>query len=99
MASLLERADQAVSVTKVSRSAKEVFEKLRTGKQDRLVVLKNNAPAAVMLSIRAFEDLMDQLDDLRVAAVARERLRTFDPSKGITHRKMMKRFGTSRKQR
>ena len=98
MGSLLERADQAVSVTKVSRSAKEVFERLRSGKQDRLVVLKNNAPAAVMLSIRAFEDPMDELDDLRVAAVARERLRTFDPSKGLTHKKMMKRFGASGKE-
>ncbi len=95
--SLLERASQAVSVTKVSRSAKEIFEKLRRGDQDRLVVLKNNAPAAVLLSVPAFEALMDELADLRMEAVARRRLRSYDPAKALTHREMMKRFGGSRR--
>lgn len=96
MGSLLERADQAVSVTRVSRNAKEIFESLRTGEQDRLVVLKNNEPAAVMLSVEAFEALMDEIEDLRIDAVARQRLRTYDPAKAITHREMMKRFAGSR---
>ena len=96
MSSLLERASQAVSVTQVSRSARQIFETLRTGEQDRLVVLKNNAPAAVMLSVEAFEALMDELEDLRIEAVARRRLRTLDPAKTLTHREMMKRFARPR---
>lgn len=96
MAALLERANQAVSVTKVSRSAREIFEKLRRGEQNRLLVLKNNAPAAVLLSVEAFEALMDELDDLRVSAVARDRLGTLNRVKTLTHKEMMKRFGASR---
>jgi len=96
MGVLLERADQAVSVTKVCRSAKEILNKLSAGGHDRLVVLKNNAPAAVLLSVPAFEALMDELEDLRIEAVARHRLRTLDRTRAQTHRQMMKRFGGSR---
>ena len=83
-------------MTKVSRSASGGFEKLGTGKRGRLVVLKNNIPAAVMLSIRAFEALLDELGDLRVVTVARERLCTFDGAKALTHKQMMRRFGTEK---
>ena len=96
MDSLLERASQAVSVTTVSRSAKKIFEKLLSGEQDRLVVLKNNMPAAVMLSVPAFEALMDELEDLRIDAVARRRLRSYGPARALPHREMMKRFGRRR---
>ena len=82
-----------VSVTKVARSGKQIFETLRKSEQDRLVVLKHNEPAAVMLSIPAFEALMDELDDLRIEAVARRRLRTLNPAKTLTYRKMMNRVG------
>jgi antitoxin StbD len=97
MSALLERASQAVSVTRVSRSAKEILEKLASGQQDRLVVMKNNAPAAVMLSVEAFETLMDELEDLRIDAVARRRLRSLDRRKTIPHSEMMRRFGPSRR--
>ena len=92
MSALLEKASQAVSVTKVSRSAKQIFEMLRRGEQDRFVVLRNNAPAAVMLSVEAFEALMEELEDLRMEAVARRRLRALDSAKTLSHREMMKRF-------
>ena len=95
MSALLERAEQAVSVTQVSRSAKAIFRKLATGEQSRLVVLKNNAPAAVMLSVPAFESLMEELDNLRMEAVARCRLRTLNPKKTLSHREMLKRFGSA----
>jgi antitoxin StbD len=92
MGSLMERSDQAISVTEVSRSAKTIFDKLAKGKQDRYVVMKNNVPAAVMLPVRVYETIMDELEDLRIEAVARERIRTFDPAKAITHKEMMQRF-------
>ena len=92
MGSLMERSDQAISVTEVSRSAKAIFDKLAKGKQDRYVVMKNNVPAAVMLPVRVYETIMDELEDLRIETVARERIQTFDPAKAITHEEMMKRF-------
>ncbi len=96
MASLMEKASQAVSITQVSRSAKEILEKLTRGGQDRFVVLKNNAPAAVLLSVPAFEALMDELDDLRVEATARARRRTLRRGRTLSHKQMMRRFGRSR---
>lgn len=92
MVSLLEKASQAISITKVSRSAKEILQKLRTGKEDRIVILKNNTPAAVMLSVEAFEALMSEREDRRIDAVARRRLRTLRSVRTISHREMMKRF-------
>src|SRR5437879_1608543 len=93
MAALLERASQAVSITQVSRSAKKILKKLASGQEERLVVLKNNTPAAVLLSIGSFEALMDELDELRILTIARERLNTFDRKKAISHNEMMKRYG------
>ena len=92
MGSLMERSDQAISVTEVSRSAKTIFDKLVKGTQDRYIVMKNNVPAAVMLPVDAYEAIMDELEDLRIEAVTRERIRTFDPDKAVSHEEMMMRF-------
>jgi len=66
---------------------------LSSGEQDRFVVLKNNSPAAVLLSVEAFEALTDELEDLRIDPLARRRMRTLDPAKTLSHRQMMRRFG------
>lgn len=92
MGNLMERSDQAVSVTEVSRSAKEIFDKLAKGKQDKCIVMKNNMPVAVMLPVDSYEAIMDELEDLRIEAVVRERIRTYDPDRAVTHEDMMMRF-------
>ena len=45
-----------------------------------------------MLPVDAYEAIMDELEDLRIEAVARERIRTFDPEKAVSHEEMMTRF-------
>lgn len=92
MSTLLDRSSQALSVTDLVRSAKEVFERLESGEQDKYVVMRNNAPAAVMMPVAAYEALIDEIEDLRIEAVARERLQSFDRKKAIPHTEMMKRF-------
>jgi antitoxin StbD len=92
MGNLMERSDQAVSVTEVSRSAKEIFDKLANGKQDKCIVMKNNMPVAVMLPVDSYEAIMDELEDLRIEAVVRERIRTYDSDRAVTHEDMMMRF-------
>ena len=94
MSSLLERFDQAISVTEVSRSAKEIFSKLEKGKQDKFVVMRNNAPAAVLLPVDAYEALIEEVEDLRSEIIAIRRMRDFDRSMAITHDKMVKKFGS-----
>jgi len=56
------------------------------------VVLKNKAPAAVILSVRAFKALLDEMDDPRMETVARKRLRSLSSVKTANHRAMMRRF-------
>ena len=88
----MQRSGEAISVTEVSREARRIFEQLRKGRQERFVVLKNNTPAAVMLSIKTFERMLDELDDLRLQSVARRRLRSLSRVKTLSHRAMMRRF-------
>ena len=92
MKALLDRSDQAVSVTEVSRSAKTIFDRLCSGKQEKYVVMRNNAPAAVMVPVSVYEALMDELDELRIELTARDMLRTFDRTKAIGHEEMLRRF-------
>ena len=92
MSALLERVDQAISVTEVSRSAKEIFTKLEKGKQDKFVVMRNNAPTAVLLGVVAYEALIDEVEDLRIEVIAIKRMRDFDRSKAISHDEMIKKF-------
>src|SRR5665647_3595955 len=92
MNALLERSSQAVSVTEVSRSAKSIFDRLSSGKQEKYVVMRNNAPAAVMMPVSVYESMMDELDDLHIQLTARDRLRSFDRSKAISHDDMLRRF-------
>lgn len=93
MRALLERSEQAVSVTEVSRSAKTIFDRLSSGKQDKYVVMRNNAPAAVMMPVGVYEALMDELDDLRIEMTVRDRLASFDRGKAVSHEEMLERFG------
>ena len=94
MRALLERSNQAVSVTDVSRSAKSIFDRLSSGKQEKYVVMRNNIPAAVMMPVSIYEALMDELDDLHIQLTARDRLQSFDREKSISHEDMLKRFAS-----
>lgn len=87
------RTNETISVTDIQRRAKEVFERIESGEQEKYVVLKNNEIAAVLLPADRYEALMDELEDLRIDAIAAERVATFDPAKAITHEDMLARFG------
>ncbi len=89
---MLVRPEEIISVTDVQRNAKDIFSKLSSGDMDKFVVLRNNTLAAVMLSAARYESLLDELEDLRIEAIARDRLTSFDPAKAITHEEMLARF-------
>lgn len=87
------RTNETVSVTDIQRRTKEIFAQIESDEQSKFVVLRNNEIAAVLLSAKRYEALMDELEDLRIDAIAVERITTFDPSKAITHADMLTRFG------
>jgi len=93
MSALLSRVDQAVSITDMTRSAKKYFDNLISGEQDRYVVMRNNVPAAVMLAITEYEQMIEELDDLRVELIALERLSKMnEDTELVSFDEMQKRF-------
>ncbi len=93
MNALLSRADQAVSITEIARSAKKYFDRLITGEQDRYVVMRNNAPAAVVLPVDYFESLISEIDDLQMEIVALRRLANMDENTElVSHEDMFARY-------
>lgn len=62
-----------VSVTQFNKGqASKIFDRLRTERQ--LVVLKNNAPSAVILSPEEYERLSDIEEDYRLLLLAQNRI-------------------------
>ncbi|AUM68690.1 Phd-YefM [Pseudomonas fluorescens] len=92
MAALLERADQAVSVTAMVRSFSAKLKEVSSRATERLVIFKDNEPAAVIINVDAYQEMLDELENLRVEATARERLIDFDQAKAISHEAMRARY-------
>lgn len=87
---LLKRADQAISSTDLQKKTRELLDRISKGKQDHYVVMRDNRPAAVMMATERYEALIEELEDLRIEAVARARLAT--PRKNYVSLKDMDTF-------
>jgi antitoxin StbD len=90
---LLDRSDQAISSTDLQKNTREILDRLTQGKQDRYVVMRDNKPAAVLLPTKMYEALMDELADLRIEAIALERIATFDPEKALSTEQLKQALG------
>lgn len=90
---ILERTDQAISTTDLQRQGKALLDRLQSGDQDKYVIMRDNKPACVMLPVASYEALMDELEDMRIDAIAVARIATFDSATAISHAEMLKRFG------
>jgi antitoxin StbD len=84
---LLKNASQAVSSTDLQKKTRELLDRISKSKQEHFVVMRDNKPAAVMMATERFEALIDELEDLRIDAVARARLAT--PRKNYISQKDM----------
>ncbi len=71
---LLNRADQAISATDLQKRTRELLDRIASGEKDHFVVMRDNRPTAVMMSPERYEEMMDELADLRIEAVARARM-------------------------
>ena len=59
------------------------------------VVMKNNVAECVLLSPTEYRQLMDEINDARLLAMAAERMKDYDPSKTVSEQDMLKRLGMS----
>lgn len=87
------RIKDYLSVTTLSKKTAATLESLEKGESEKLVILKNNSPKAVLLSMECYEALEEELEDLRLTALALARLHTFDAKDAISHNDMMEKFG------
>ncbi|MCS2611020.1 hypothetical protein [Halomonas dongshanensis] len=92
MATLLERPEDAVSATTMARTFSARLKEVSSRASDKLVVFKDNQPAAVLMNVQAYQDLIDELENLRIEAISRDRLGSYQPDQAISHDDMRSLF-------
>ena len=82
-----------VSISEFNKGkAGQIFDDVK--KHGAKIVVKNNRPVSVMLSVKEYEKLMEELEDLRLTVIAAERLRNFKPGdKTYTLEEVEKMYG------
>ncbi len=78
-----------LSATTLSKKTAATLDTLEKGDAEKLIILKNNAPKAILMSIDAYEAMEEEMEDLRLIALALARLQNFRPEDAIPHKKMM----------
>ena len=61
------------------------------------VVIKNNTPECVLMSPEEYISLLDELDDMRLLAMVKDRI-SHTSGKTITHEEIMKKYGISQEE-
>ena len=83
-----------VSISQFSKGqATQVFDRLKN--EPQLVVLKNNVPAAILLSPDEFSRLAEIEENYRLLLLAQERLTSNNPENARSEADVMKDFGIS----
>jgi antitoxin StbD len=90
---IIDRLDQALSITDMVRSSKAILDTLASGKQDKYVVMRNNMPAAVMLNIEVYEALIDALEEYTLDQKAASRVASFSAENALSQEELLSMFG------
>ena len=85
-------AKEYLSATALSKRTAATLDALERDEAEKFIILRNNAPQAVLLSIDAYEALEEEMEDLRLTALALARLQTFRPEEAKSHKEMMEKF-------
>jgi antitoxin StbD len=78
-----------LSSTQLSKNTAAALNSFETGEIDKLIILKNNAPKAVLISMDAYESMEEEIEDLRLTALALSRIQNFDIEQTLSHEEMM----------
>ena len=85
-------AKEYISATSLAKRTSATLEAIDKGEVEKMIVLKNNSPKAVLLSMQAYEAMQEEIEDLRLTAMALARLESFDRARAVSHEKMMEKF-------
>ncbi len=86
------RAKNYLSATALSKKTAATLNMLEKSDVGKFIILKNNTPKAILLSIDEYEAIQEELEDLRLTALALARLQTFKPEEVLSHKSMMEKF-------
>ena len=81
-----------LSSTQLAKKTAATLKTLETGENDKLIILKNNSPKAILMSFDAYEAMEEEIEDLRLTSLALSRIQNFDPGETISHREMMDKY-------
>jgi antitoxin StbD len=87
------RATDYLSATALSKKTSATLDALENGEAERLIILKNNAPKAILLSIESYEAMQEEMEDLRLTALALARLESFEEKKALFNEYIQEKFG------
>ncbi len=86
-------ADEMLSATELSKKTSSLLTELADHEHDKFVIVRNNRPNAVLLSMSAYEALLEQVEDVQLTSLAKERLASFDRESAISHEEMKRKYG------
>jgi antitoxin StbD len=92
MTASLERAGQAISMPAIVRGFNARLKDISSRATERLVIFKDNRPVAIIINVDLYQEMLDELKDLRVEAATGERLVCFDQAKAVSHDDMRARY-------
>lgn len=93
---LRDALDHMISVSELGRGQASKVIQLVKSKKEQFIVVKNNKPEAIIMSIEEYNDLMESKEELELLLLATERVNKSDASEhkdfdqlleeeGITH--------------
>lgn len=74
--------------------ANKIFDEVET--EGTKIVVKNNKPACVLISLAQYESLMEMLSDFILREEAEDRMEHYDASENRTQEQMLQEFGIIR---
>ena len=87
------RATDYLSATALSKKTSATLDALEKGEAEKLIILKNNTPKAILLSIETYEAMQEEMEDLRLTSLALARLESFEEKKALSHEYIQENFG------
>jgi antitoxin StbD len=81
-----------LSSTQLSKNTAATLKSIENGETDKLIILKNNSPKAILMSFESYEAMEEEIEDLHLTALALSRIQNFNPEETISHKEMMDKY-------
>jgi len=81
-----------LSATQLSKNTAATLNSLETGETDKLIILKNNSPKAILMSVDSYESMEEEIEDLRLTSLALARIQNFNFEETISHKEMIDKY-------